>query len=59
MHNPHPHGERVVQVHQLNDHLSPKAKHPVKLPDSKRENHEEQPYPNTMNPLPSTSEKID
>lgn len=65
-HNPHPHGQRVVQPHQLHDHLEHQQNggkvglHKVaKLPDAHREDHEAQPYPNEMNPFPSTSEKID
>lgn len=65
-HNPHPHGQRVVQPHQLHDHLEhqqPGGKvglHKVaKLPDAHREDHEAQPYPNEQNPFPSTSEKVD
>jgi hypothetical protein len=58
-HNPHPHGERVVQPHQLKDHLFEKASHPVKLPDSKREDHMAQPYPNEFNPEPGTEKKVE
>lgn len=65
-HNPHPHGERVVQPHKLHDHLEHQQNggkvglnSVAKLPDSHREDHEAHPYPNTMNPEPSTAEKID
>lgn len=65
-HNPHPHGQRVVQPHQLKDHIMEQANggnlglnKVAKLPDAHREDHEAHPYPNTMNPEPSTAEKID
>jgi hypothetical protein len=53
MHNSHPHGEKVMQVHQLNDHLSPKPGKVAKLPDANREDHEAHPYPNEFNPVPT------
>jgi len=52
MHNPHPHGEKVMQVHQLKDHLSPRIKGVGKLPDANREDPMAHPYPNEFNPVP-------
>ena len=60
-HNPHPHGQKVIQPHQLHDHLEHQqnggAKSGVgKLPDSMRETWmTEHPYPNEFNPVPTES----
>lgn len=37
MHNPHPHGQKVVQPHEIKDHLFEKKPGVAKLPDSERE----------------------
>jgi hypothetical protein len=62
-HNPHPHGQSVVQPHELKDHIMEQnggqGGKVAKLPDSKRESWmTEHPYPNSMNPEPPTSKKV-
>lgn len=37
MHNSQPHGEKVMQPHELKDHLFEKKSGVAKLPDSQRE----------------------
>ena len=59
-HNPHPHGENVIQIHQLDDHIMNQPKFVAKLPDAKRETWMKQhPYPNSQNPQPPTSKKVE
>ena len=59
MHNPHPHGQKVMQPHELHDHIEHQqpggAKAGIgKLPDAMRETWmTEHPYPNEMNPVPT------
>lgn len=56
MHNSHPHGEKVMQPHELNDHITGKPGKMGKLPDANRETWmTEHPYPNEMNPVPTNS----
>jgi hypothetical protein len=61
MHNPHPHGQRVVQPHKIHDHLEHQQpggakKGVAKLPDAQRETWmTEHPYPNEFNPVPKES----
>jgi len=57
-HHVHPHGQKVVQPHQLHDHLEHQQQggkvglnKVAKLPDSHRENHEAHPYPESFNPM--------
>jgi len=58
MHNPHPHGQKVVQPHELSDHIMDQQgevglNKVGKLPDAHRETHrDEHPYPNSFNPVP-------
>lgn len=60
MHNPHPHGQNVVQPHELHDHIEHqsdgKSEGVAKLPDAMRETWmTEHPYPNEFNPVPTNS----
>lgn len=58
-HNPHPHGQKVMQPHQLHDHIMKQqgeSKGVGKLPDSQRETWmTEHPYPNSFNPVPQAA----
>ncbi len=60
MHNSHPHGQTVVQPHELKDHIMEQARggnvglnKVAKLPDQHREDHEMHPYPNEFQPVPT------
>ena len=61
MHHVHPHGQNVIQPHELHDHLEhqqPGGKKDgvAKLPDAMREDWmEKHPYPNEFNPVPTES----
>jgi hypothetical protein len=54
MHNSHPHGQKVMKPHKLNDHLMEGKKGVAKLPDAMRETHrEEEMYHNPPNAEPT------
>ena len=61
-HISHPHGERVVQIHKLHDHIEHQQpggakKSVAKLPDAKREDPKAHPYPESFNPTHSEVEE--